>query len=275
MQNRYWTRPLCSGQTQRVSIYIHSGLERQALRRAGRVAAATLAAIGERIAPGITTAQIDEWVRQHTEDQGARPSQLGYHGFPAATCTSRNQVVCHGIPKAHEVLCEGDIINVDITSNIGGFHGDTSATFFVGQPSAGARKLVHATRRSLEAGIEQVSPRARLGDIGAAIEEVAKAAGFSVVTSFGGHGIGKQMHMPPHVNHVGKRGRGLRLVVGMAFTIEPMLNEGSPEVEVLEDGWTVVTKDGGLSAQFEHTVLVTEAGCEVLTATSCGTPTPG
>lgn len=164
------------------------------------------------------------------------------------------------------MLCDGDIINVDVTSHIGGFHGDTSATFFVGVPSAAARHLVQTTHQCLMAGIEQVSPRARLGDIGAAIQEVAKRAGFSVVTAFGGHGIGKQMHMPPHIDHVGKRGLGLRLAPGMAFTIEPMLNEGSAEVEQLADGWTVVTKDGGLSAQFEHTVLVTEAGCEVLTS---------
>lgn len=249
-----------------MSIYIHKGPERDALRKAARVAAATLAAIGERIAPGITTAQIDQWVRQHTKQQGAHPSQLGYHGFPAAVCTSRNNVVCHGIPSAREVLRPGDIVNVDVTSNIGGFHGDTSATFFVGEPSATARKLVQTAEQSLAAGIAQVAPGARLGDIGAAIEEVTKAAGFSVVTAFGGHGIGKQMHMPPHVEHVGRRGLGARLVPGMAFTIEPMLNEGSPEVQVLEDGWTVVTKDGGLSAQFEHTVLVTEEGCEVLTA---------
>lgn len=249
-----------------VSIEIHTRAECEALRRAGRVAAATLAAVGKRIVPGITTAQIDEWVRQHTKHQGARPSQLGYRGFPAAVCTSRNNVVCHGIPNPGDVLRDGDIINVDVTSNIDGFHGDTSATFFVGTPSVAARQLVHATRRCLAAGIDQVSPGARLGDIGAAIEEVAKVAGYAVVTAFGGHGIGRHMHMPPHVDHVGTRGRGPRCVPGMAFTIEPMLNEGSPEVLVLEDGWTVVTKDGGLSAQFEHTVLVTAVGCEVLTA---------
>lgn len=249
-----------------MAIHVHTSHERDALRRAGRVAAATLAAVGERIAAGISTAQIDDWVRRHTRDQGARPSQLGYHGFPAAVCTSRNHVVCHGVPSARDILSEGDIVNVDVTSCIGGFHGDTSATFFVGEPSATARKLVDAARRCRAAGIEQVSPRARLGDVGAAIEEVARAAGFSVVTAFGGHGIGRQMHMPPHVSHVGKWGMGLRLVPGMAFTIEPMLNEGSPEVVLLDDGWTVVTEDGRLSAQFEHTVLVTDTGCEVLTA---------
>ncbi len=235
------------------------------MRAAGRVAAGTLAFIGERIAAGMTTLDIDRLVREDTARRGGKPSQLGYKGFPHAVCTSRNQVVCHGMPSAHDRLAPGDIINVDVTTELQGFHGDTSATFFVGKPSAEAEHVVSVARRCLHAGIEQVRPGARLGDIGAAIAELARKEGCSVVRDFGGHGIGRAMHMPPHVSHVGTRGSGARLHEGMTFTIEPMINLGSPEVRVLDDGWTVVTRDGQLSAQFEHTVLVTATGCEILT----------
>jgi methionyl aminopeptidase len=235
-----------------------------AFRRAGRAAAETLALVGKRIAPGVRTVEIDQWVRAETTRQGGRPSQLGYQGFPAAVCVSRNEVVCHGIPGSDRLI-EGDIVNVDVTTELAGFHGDTSATFFVGAPDAAARRLVETARRCRDAGIAVVRAGARLGDIGAAIEEVARAAGYSVVREFGGHGIGRQMHQPPHVSHVGVRGAGPRLRAGMAITIEPMINEGGPEVHVLPDEWTVVTSDGARSAQFEHTVLVTESGCEVVT----------
>ncbi|HEX6240322.1 MAG TPA: type I methionyl aminopeptidase, partial [Polyangiales bacterium] len=194
------------------------------------------------------------------------PSQLGYKGFPAAVCTSRNQVVCHGIPSSRERLEEGDIVNVDVTSELGGFHGDTSATFVLGAGSAEALHVRDVARRCLLAGIAEVRPGARLGDVGAAIEELARREGCSVVRDFGGHGIGRRMHMEPHVSHVGPRNSGVRLKPGMAFTIEPMVNLGGPEVRLLDDGWTVLTLDGSLSAQFEHTVYVTESGCEVLTA---------
>ena len=239
--------------------------ERAALRAAGAAAVATLSHVGTRLAPGVSTGEIDRWVREHTASLGGRPSQLGYEGFPAAVCTSRNQVVCHGIPSARERLEDGDIVNVDVTTMLGGFHGDTSVTFVIGEASAEARHVTETARRCRDAGIAVVRPGARLGDVGAAIVEVAKAAGCSVVTDFGGHGIGRRMHQDPHVAHVGVRGAGLRLRAGMAFTIEPMVNLGRPEVSVLADGWTVVTADGSLSAQFEHTVLVTEAGAEVLT----------
>jgi methionyl aminopeptidase len=229
------------------------------------MAAATLTAIGARIRPGITTKEIDRWVRDDTAARGGGCSQLGYHGFPAAVCTSRNEVVCHGIPSEHEVLEPGDIVNVDITTNAGGFHGDTSATFFIGDPSPEARHLVEATRRCLHAGIAEVRDGARLGDIGAAIEELAHREGLSVVREYGGHGIGRSMHEDPHVPHHGRRGSGLRLRAGMVITIEPMLNLGGPEVELLDDGWTVVTRDRSLSAQFEHTIYVTESGFEILT----------
>jgi methionyl aminopeptidase len=238
------------------------------MRRAGRAAADTLAAIAARLAPGVSTGDIDSWVREDTRQRGGRPSQLGFHGFPAAVCTSRNAVVCHGIPNKRERLAPGDIINVDVTTDLAGFHGDTSATFFVGEPSAEARHVVETARRCRDAGIAEVRAGARLGDIGAAIEELAAREGCSVVRELGGHGIGRAMHTPPIISYVGPRGVGVRLREGMAITIEPMINLGAPEVCQLADGWTIVTVDGSLSAQFEHTVLVTRDGCEILTLPS-------
>jgi methionyl aminopeptidase len=235
------------------------------LRRAGEAAAATLQFVGERLEPGISTAQIDAWVRAHTKSLGGTPSQLGYHGFPAAVCTSRNEVVCHGIPSPKDVLQAGDIVNVDVTTFLGGFHGDTSATFVIGEASADALRLVDLARRCRDAGIAVVHDGARLGDVGAAIEELARSEGASVVRELGGHGIGRKMHMEPHVPHYGTRGAGLRLRAGMVLTIEPMINAGGREVRTLDDGWTIVTADGALSAQFEHTILVTRDGAEILT----------
>ncbi|MDB4975974.1 MAG: Methionine aminopeptidase [Myxococcaceae bacterium] len=240
--------------------------EQDKLRAAGKAAAATLAHIGGQLAAGVTTGQIDRWVRQHTRELGGTPSQLGYHGFPAAVCTSRNQVVCHGVPSDHERLEEGDIVNVDVTTCLAGFHGDTSETFVIGRASPEALHVVDVARRCLWAGIGAVRGDGRLGDIGAAIVELARREGCSVVRDYGGHGIGRRMHAEPHVPHVGVRGEGPRLRPGMAITIEPMICLGRPETRALADGWTVVTADGKLSAQFEHTVLVTETGCEVLTA---------
>lgn len=236
-----------------------------AMRRVCRLAARTLALVGARLAPGVSTADVDRWVREDTTRHGARPSQLGYHGFPAAVCTSRNEVVCHGIPREDERLCAGDILNVDVTHELNGWHGDTSATFCIGAVSPEARHLVETARRALEAGVRAVRPGAHLGDLGHAISTLAREAGCAVVTEWGGHGIGRQMHLPPHVSHVGNVGEGLVLREGMLFTIEPMLTLGAPDTHVLEDGWTVVTRDGGWSAQFEHTVRVTRRGVEVLT----------
>jgi methionyl aminopeptidase len=256
-----------------MAVIIHSGSEIERMRRAGAVAAATLAHVGARIVPAIATARIDQWVREDTKRRGGKPSQLGYRSagsppFPAAVCTSRNAVVCHGIPNAQDVLEPGDIVNVDVTTELDGFHGDTSATFIVGGVEAAsreARHVVDVARRCRDAGVAVVREGARLGDIGAAIVELARQEGCSVVRDFGGHGIGRKMHQDPHVPHVGKRGEGIRLKAGMCFTIEPMINLGSPEVVLAADGWTVLTADGKLSAQFEHTVLVTREGCEVLT----------
>jgi methionyl aminopeptidase len=249
-----------------MAVVIHSCSEIAALRRAGRSARETLDVVGTRLAPGVTTKDIDHWVREDTARRGARPSQLGYHGFPAAVCTSRNHVVCHGIPSATERLAPGDIINVDVTSEVDGFHGDVSETFEIGEVSREARLVTEVARRCLLAGIAVVRDGARLGDIGAAIEEIAKREGCGSVKEFGGHGIGRQMHMEPHVPHHGRRGLGIRLRTGMAFTIEPMITIGQPEIIVLEDGWTVVTADGSPSAQFEHTVIVTNEGAEVVTS---------
>lgn len=248
-----------------MAIEIFGPSEQAALRRAGRVAAETLAHVAARLKAGISTADIDRWVREDTARRGGTPSQLGYHGFPAAVCTSRNHVVCHGIPRPDERLLPGDILNVDVTTCFGGFHGDTSATFFVGEPSPEARHVVDVARRCRDAGVRAVRDGARLGDIGAAIQELAHREGCTVVREVGGHGIGRVMHASPHVPHFGERGTGLRLRAGMAFTIEPMINLGRPDIRTLDDGWTLVTADGRLSAQFEHTVLVTREGCEVLT----------
>jgi methionyl aminopeptidase len=252
-----------------MGVEILSGVEIAAMRRAGRAAAETLAMIGARLAAygsGVTTAQIDAWVRVDTAARGGKPSQLGYEGFPAAVCTSKNHIVCHGIPSPKEVLRPGDIVNVDVTTMLGGFHGDTSETFLIGEPTTDARRLVDVARRCRDAGIAVVREGARLGDIGAAIEELARKEGVGVVRELGGHGIGRTMHAPPHVSHTGRAGTGLRLKAGMALTIEPMVNLGRPDVRFLDDGWTVVTADGSLSAQFEHTVVVTVGGCEIMTA---------
>ncbi len=239
------------------------------MRRAGKVARSTLLAVGRKIKAGISTAEIDSWVREDTAARGGRPSQLGYHGFPAAVCTSRNEVVCHGIPRPDVLLDSGDIVNVDVTTEFDGFHGDTSITFLVGEGSPEAKHVVCVAERAMMAGIAQVRDGARLGDIGAAIQALASREGCSVVRDYGGHGIGKKMHGDPHVSHFGKVNTGARLRAGMCITIEPMINLGGPETVVDKDGWTVRTRDGRWSAQFEHTVLVTREGCEVLTGEEC------
>jgi methionyl aminopeptidase len=244
-------------------ILKNSEIER--MRRAGRAAARTLAFVGSALRPGMSTADIDRLVREDTARRRGRPSQLGYEGFPAAVCTSRNHVVCHGIPRANEVLEEGDIINVDVTTELDGYHGDTSAMFAIGEASEPARRLVDVARRCRDAGIAVIRDGARLGDIGAAIQELAMREGVSVVTELGGHGIGRTMHGDPHVPHVGRRGTGPRLRAGMALTVEPMVNLGGAAVRFLDDDWTVVTADGSLSAQWEHTIVVTREGYEIMT----------
>jgi len=248
----------------RMAITILSPVERDRMRRAGRAAAATLAYVGERLAPGMTTAEIDRMVRAHTDKLGGRPSQLGYQGFPAAVCVSRNDIVCHGVPSSSVRLADGDIVNIDVTTELDGYHGDTSATFVIGDAAPHARSLVELARAARDAGIAAALPGARLGDIGAAIQIAVGAAG-RIVEVYGGHGIGRAMHLDPHVSHIGRPHTGHRLREGMAFTVEPMINAGSAAVRTDADGWTVRTADGALSAQFEHTVLIGPHGPEITT----------
>jgi methionyl aminopeptidase len=251
-------------------IEIMSSRDLERMRAACKLAADTLVMVGEHIRAGMTTDEINTLVHEYTLAHGAKPSPLNYHGFPKSVCTSVNEVVCHGIPGP-QVLKDGDIINVDVTSYLpakDGFHGDTSATFYVGEPSPEARKVVEVARHCLELGIAEVKDGARLGDIGAAIQEYAEKQGCSVVRDYVGHGIGRVFHTAPQVPHYGTRGAGKRIKAGMVFTIEPMINLGRYECEVLADKWTVLTADRSLSAQFEHTIVVTQTGAEVLTQRS-------
>jgi len=249
------------------NIIIKTNDEIEQLRRACRLASQTVEEAGKILKPGITTQDINVFVHNYTVDHGAIPAPLNYRGFPKSVCTSVNEVICHGIPS-NRVLRDGDIINVDVTSILDGWHGDVSATFFIGKPSKNARKIVEVARKSLELGIAQVKPGARLGDIGYAIQKYAEGQGCSVVRDFVGHGIGRDFHEGPQVNHFGKKGRGLRLAKGMTFTIEPMINLGKWQMKILADDWTAITADGSLSAQFEHTLHVTDNGVDILTAFS-------
>ena len=251
------------------TVEIKTPREIDAMREVGRLAGDTLTKVAELVRPGITTNEINTFVHEDTLKKGARPAPLNYRNgdsppFPKSVCTSVNEVVCHGIPSGR-ALREGDIVNIDITHIYRGFHGDTSATFYVGKPSEQAKLVTEVARRSLALGIAEVRPGARLGDIGAAVQEFAEAQGCSVVEDFVGHGIGRKFHDEPKVAHYGERGKGIRLKAGMTFTIEPMINLGTHEVRILDDEWTAVTADGRLSAQFEHTILVTPSGVEVLT----------
>lgn len=237
------------------------------MRASCQLAARTLEMIAEHIRPGITTEEIDRLVDTFIRDHGAYPSPLNYKGFPKSVCTSINEVVCHGIPEAR-TLVDGDIINVDVTCTLPekhGYFGDTSATFYVGEPSPEARHVTEVARQALEIGIAAVRPGRTFGDIGHAIQAFVEANGCSVVRDFTGHGIGRKFHTPPNVPHYGKPGTGPKIKRGMTFTIEPMVNLGSWETVILDDDWTAVTGDGSLSAQFEHTLLVMKSGVEVLT----------
>jgi methionyl aminopeptidase len=248
------------------TIEILSSRELDKMRQAGRLAAQLLQYLEPMVKPGVSTLAINDAAERWTLAHGAKSAPLGYHGFPKSICTSVNEVVCHGIPNGKQILRDGDIINIDVTPLVEGYHGDTSKTFFVGTPSPIAKHLVEVTQECLMRGIAQVQPGARIGDIGAAIQEYAEAQGFSVVRNFTGHGVHRVFHAPPEIPHYGKRGTGKRLRAGMVFTIEPMINQGTWEVEVMQDGWTALTADRMLSAQFEHTVAVTSSGVEILTA---------
>lgn len=246
-------------------IVILSGREIEKMRRAGRLAAKLLQHLEPLVKPGVSTLQLNDEAERWTKAHGGKSAPLGYRGFPKSICTSVNEVICHGIPNAKQILKDGDIINIDVTPIIDGYHGDTSKTFIVGASSLKVQKLVEVTEKCLMLGIAEVKPDAKVGDIGAAIQEYAEAQGFSVVRDFVGHGISNIFHTAPDIPHYGIRGRGKRLRPGMVFTIEPMINEGTYEVDMLNDGWTAVTRDRKLSAQFEHTLAVTEDGVEILT----------
>ena len=249
-----------------MSVTIKTPQEIEKMRIAGRLAAEVLEMVAAHVKPGVTTEQLDQICHDHiVQVQGAIPANVGYKGFPKTVCTSVNHVICHGIPSPGKVLKDGDIINIDVTVIKEGWHGDTSRMYYVGEPSVLARRLVETTREAMFAGISVVRPGATLGDIGEAIQRHAEAQGFSVVREYCGHGIGRVYHEDPQVLHYGQAGAGLKLKQGMTFTIEPMINAGKPQTRLLPDGWTVVTRDHSLSAQWEHTLAVTETGFEILT----------
>ncbi|MEO1146977.1 MAG: type I methionyl aminopeptidase [Cyanobacteria bacterium J06638_22] len=247
------------------TIVLLSKREIAKMREAGKLAAQLLQYLEPLVKPGVTTLELNDAAEEWTRAHGATSAPLGYMGFPKSICTSVNEVVCHGIPNTKEVLQDGDIINIDVTPILDGYHGDTSKTFFVGEPSPLARRLVEVTEECMMRGIAVVKPGARIGDIGAAIQTYAEAQGFSVVRDFVGHGISRIFHTAPQIPHYGTAGKGRKLRPGMVFTIEPMINEGTWEAEVMDDKWTALTKDRKLSAQFEHTVAVTQDGVEILT----------
>ncbi|MFT3762897.1 MAG: type I methionyl aminopeptidase [Pseudoxanthomonas sp.] len=248
-----------------MALHLKTPEEIEKMREAGRLAAEVLHLVGEYVKPGVTTAELDRICHDHIVNvQKAVPANVGYRGYPKATCISANNVICHGIP-GDKTLKDGDIINIDVTVLKDGWHGDTSRMYFVGTPSVMAKRLVEVTREAMWRGIKAVRPGATLGDVGHAIQQYAEAERFSVVREYCGHGIGKVYHDEPQVLHYGRPGEGVVLKKGMTFTIEPMINEGSRFTRVLPDGWTVVTKDRKLSAQWEHMVAVTEDGVDVLT----------
>lgn len=237
------------------------------IRNACRLASQTLDMVGARIAAGVTTEEINTWVHDFTLENGAIPAPLGYHGFPKSVCTSLNHVICHGIPDG-TVLKDGDIINVDVTPILDGYYGDSSRMFIIGDASDEALSLVRVAKECLDLGIEQVKPGAKLGDIGHAIQQHAEGHGFSVVRDFAGHGTGVEFHEAPQVVHYGRPRTGAVIQPNMIFTIEPMINAGRYQSRILADRWTAVTVDGSLSAQWEHTLLVTDTGVEVLTVSA-------
>lgn len=247
------------------SIQIKNEANLVAMRRAGRLASECLAWIVHQVEPGMTTLAIDDLQMQFAREHGVKPAPLGYKGFPRSICTSVNEVICHGIPSRDAVLREGDIVGVDVTLIVEGFHGDTACTVAVGAVDDAVAGLLCDALEAQRRGVEAVRPDGRIGDIGHAIQSSVEPRGLSVVRDFVGHGIGRRFHEDPQVPHYGEAGRGLRLRPGMTFTVEPMINVGVPDAEILEDGWTAVTGDRKLSAQYEHTLEVTDRGVRVLT----------
>lgn len=246
-------------------IALKTSRELSIMKEAGRIAARALRLAGKAVEPGINTLEIDTLVRKYIESEGATPSFLGYGGFPKSTCISVNNVVIHGIPSKKCILKQGDIVSIDIGAIFEGFHGDNAWTFSCGQISREAQDLLDATRECLFMGIEQARKGARIGDISYAVQRHAEAHTYSVVRDFVGHGVGVKLHEEPSVPNFGTPGRGVRLLPGMTIAIEPMINQGTYEVEVLDDEWTTVTKDGKLSAHFEHSVAITPDGPVILT----------
>ena len=254
-----------------MSKNIHEAFE--GTRAAGIIAAGALDEITKIIKPGITTSEIDNLCYEFINDNGAYSAPLFYRGFPKSCCTSANHVICHGIPQ-NKVLNEGDIVNVDVTAFKNSWHGDTSRMFYVGNVSVKAKKLTEVTYNSMMKAINNLSNETTLGDIGSTIQTYVEQEGFSVVRDFCGHGIGNVFHKEPNILHYGKKGTGPKLKPGMIFTIEPMINEGDYETKMLNDGWTAVTKDKKLSAQFEHTVGISETGYEIFTLSKKGLNKP-
>ncbi len=246
-------------------VVIKTARELSKMLDACKISAEALRVAGEAVKPGVTTYEIDTVVRKFIEKQGATPSFLGYGGFPASACISVNNVVIHGIPSKKQVLKEGDIVSVDVGAFYEGFHGDNAYTFPCGKISANAQALLDATKESLYEGIKMALAGNRIGDIGNAVQKYVEARSYSVVRDFVGHGVGAKLHEDPSVPNYGTPGRGVRLVPGMTIAIEPMVTEGSYEVEVLEDEWTTVTKDGKLAAHFEHTIAITDNGPKIMT----------
>ena len=247
------------------TIELKSAKELGLMREAGAIVAATLEVLSQAAQPGVTTLELDKIAADQLKKKGAKPAFLGYHGFPGCLCVSINKEVVHGIPSAKRKLAEGDIVGLDFGCIVGGFYGDSARTVAVGKIPASTQKLLEVTRESLMMGIDQMKPGNRLGDVSSAVQKHVEANGFSVVRDFVGHGIGRALHEDPPVPNFGKPGTGMRLQPGLVLAIEPMVNAGGPEVETLSDGWTAVTKDGSLSAHFEHTIAVTENGPEILT----------
>lgn len=246
-------------------INIKSSREIEIMKQSCQLAAKTLNYIDDKLEAGMTTEDVNELCHAFITENGAYPSPLNYNGFPKSVCTSLNEVICHGIPSKKDKIKNGDILNIDVTTYYKNFHGDTNRTYFIGEVDPELRRLVKVTYECMMAGIGVCKPGARLGDIGAIIEEMAHDQGFSVVHEYCGHGIGREFHEEPQILHYGTKGTGIEMKPGMTFTVEPMINLGKRHCKLLKDGWTVVTKDKKPSAQFEHTILITESGYEVLT----------
>lgn len=252
------------------NMTIYSLEEFEFMRRAGRLAAETLDYITPFVVPGISTGKLDKLLEEFMRAHGGIPATIGYHGYPKASCISPNHIICHGIPSDDKFLQDGDIINIDITVILDGWYGDTSRMYYVGKPSIKARRLVETTYKTMMAGIAQCLPGNTTGDIGNAMQQVAEKERFSVVMDFCGHGIGQVFHGLPNILNYGIPGTGVKLVPGMIFTVEPMVNIGTHQALILKDGWTAITKDRTLSAQFEHSIGITETGYEIFTLSPKG-----